>query len=122
MEPGSTEQIIDLAQWVAVLGLVVTPPIIQLLKNFGRWWSDRTKLLVSGGLALVGATVAYAAATDLSMVNIAELAFWTSAAFAIMGMFGAQYASFKTIWKDNAVLGVAGQALAALGQPKDPGE
>ena len=73
MEPGSTEQIVDIAQWVAVLGLVVTPPIIQLLKNFGRWWSDRTKLLVSGALALVGATVAFAAVTDLSAVNVAEL-------------------------------------------------
>ena len=122
MEPGSTEQIVDIAQWVAVLGLVVTPPIIQLLKNFGRWWSDRTKLLVSGALALVGATVAYAATTDLSAVNVGELAFWTSAAFAIAGMLGVQYASFKTIWKDNAALGVAGQALAAVGQPADPGE
>ncbi len=122
MEPGSVEQIVDLAQWVAVLGLVVTTPIIQLLKNFGRWWSDRTKLLVSGGLALVGATVAYAAVTDLSTVNVAEIGFWTSAAFAILGMFGAQYASYKTLWKQDAALGVAGQALAAVGQPADPGE
>ncbi len=122
MEPGTTEQIVDLAQWVAVLGLVVSPPIIQLLKNFGRWWSDRTKLAVSGALALIGATVAYAAVTDLSTVDVTELAFWTSAAFAIMGMLGAQYASFKTIWKENAALGVIGQALAAAGQPKNPGE
>ncbi|KKL21932.1 hypothetical protein LCGC14_2440490 [marine sediment metagenome] len=122
MEPGSTEQIVDIAQWVAVLGLVVTPPIIQLLKNFGRWWSDRTKLLVSGGLALVGAAVAYAASTDLSAVNVSDLDFWTTAAFAVMAMLGAQYASFKTIWKENAALGVAGQALAAVGQPADPGE
>ena len=122
METGSVEQIVDLAQWVAVLGLVVTPPVIQLLKNFGRWWSARTKLLVSGGLALIGAIVAYAAVTDLSTVNIGELSFWTSAAFAIAGMVGVQYASFKTIWKENAALGVVGQALAAVGQPPDPGE
>ncbi len=122
MEPGSTEQIVNIAEWIAVLGLVVTPPVINLLKNFGRWWSDRTKLFVSGGLALVGAIVAFAAGTDLSAVNVAELGFWTSAAFAVMGMFGAQYASFKTIWKENAILGVAGQALAGIGQPKDPGE
>ena len=121
MEPGSVEQIVDIAQWVAVLGLVVSPPIINLLKNFGRWWTDRTKLLVSGGLALIGAVVAYAAATDLSMV-VVDLDFLLSAAFAVAGMLGAQYAGFKTIWQENAPLGVVGQALAGLGQPSDPGE
>ncbi len=122
MEPGSVEQIVDIAQWVAVLGLVVSPPIINLLKNFGRWWTDRTKLLVSGGLALVGATVAYAASTDLSAVDVGQLDFWTTAAFAVAAMLGVQYASFKTIWQENAPLGVVGQALAAVGQPADPGE
>ncbi len=122
MEPGSTEQLVDLAQWVAVLGLLVSPPIIQLLKNFGRWWSDRTKLAVSAALAVVGAAVAYAASTDLSAVNVSDLDFWTTAAFAVMAMLGAQYASYKTIWKENAALGGLGQALAAVGQPKNPGE
>ena len=37
------EQLFDIGQWIALLGLLISPPLISLVKNVGRNWSDGAK-------------------------------------------------------------------------------
>ena len=120
-----TDQLVDIGQWLILFSVIISPPIISLVKNIGRTWSTRTKQ----GLALVFATAAalaaYAQGNDLTAVNLTDLSgFWAPFLTAIVMATIAQYASFKLLWSsaDGRPLGLIEQPLAAFGQPKNPGE
>jgi len=115
------EQLFDLGQWILLLGGLVSPPVLSLVKNVGRFWSDRTKTVVAVGFAVVGALVAYAVNVDLSAISLTDwTGVWLPLAAGTIGMIGTQYASFKVLW--SGALAPIESALAGAGAPKNPGE
>ena len=116
------EQLFDIGQWIALLGLLISPPLISLVKNVGRNWSDGAKGALAMTFAVVGALVAYTqSGVDLSEVSLTDVdGFWFPLLFDVAGMVGAQYASYKTMW--STFLAPVNDVLAGVGQPKNPGE
>ncbi len=115
------EVLVDMAQWIALFGFVVSPPVLSLLKNIGTMWSKTTKNRVAMVLAVAGALGSYALATDLSAVNLNDWeGLWIPLVFGVAGMTMTQYASFKVLW--SGALAPVENALAGAFAPKDPGE
>ena len=116
------EQLFDIGQYIALLGLFVSPPLISLVKNIGKAWSDGAKGGVAVAFAVVGALVAYSqSGVDLSEVSLTDFdGFWLPLAFGVGGMIATQYASYKTIW--TKPLAGVNDFLTAAGAPKNPGE
>ena len=122
MEP---DQLVDLGQWLILFSVVIAPPVISLIKNVGRNWSTKVKQAVALLAAVFAALAAYAQENDLGAVDLGDFSgFWAPFLSAVMIATIAQYASYKLLWSasDNRPLGFIEEPLAALGQPKNPGE
>ena len=113
-----TEILVDMAQWIALLGMFISPPVISLVKNVGGNWSKQLKNGVALFFAVIGALVAYAVTVDLGTVDVADFGgTWFPLIFGVAGMVAAQYTSYKTLW--SGALAPAEAKLAALGAPQD---
>ncbi len=122
MEP---DQLVDIGQWLILFSGIISPPVISLVKNIGRYWSKRTKQGVALVFALASALGAYAMGNDLGAVNLGDFeGFWAPLLVATFAATLTQYGSYKLMWSAAAgrPLGLIEQPLAAFGQPKNPGE
>ena len=120
-----TDQLVDIGQWLILFSVVISPPIISLVKNIGRTWSTRTKQALALLFATAAAVGAYAQGNDLTAVNLTDVTgFWGPMLSAVVVATIAQYGSYKLIWSasDGRPLGLIEQPLAGFGQPKNPGE
>ena len=108
--------LVNLAQWIAVLSFVVTPPVISLIKNIGGQWSKKTKQGVALALALVGSLVAYSVNVDLSAVSLSDWeGLWLPLVSGVAAMVAGQYTSFKVLW--TGVLEPVNNFLTRVGDP-----
>ncbi len=109
---------IDFLLWAGLFGGVVTPNAMNFIKDVGFRWPSWLKLTVS----LVGAgiasflTIGFAEAWTVEVASFEN--FWQPLLAGLVVTYPIQLTAWRNLWKSTK----AGLAVAAIGQPKNPGE
>jgi phosphotransferase system glucose/maltose/N-acetylglucosamine-specific IIC component len=109
---------IDFLLWAGLFGGVVTPNAMNFVKDFGfRWpaWLKTGVSIVGAGLASF-LTIGVAEGWTVEVVNWTD--FWQPLLAGLVVTYPIQLTAWRNLWKTSVV----GLGLAAIGQPKNPGE
>ncbi len=109
---------IDFLLWSGLFAGVVTPNAMNFLKDFGFRWPSWLKV----GVSIVGAGVASFLTIGVAEGWTVEVAdwdnFWQPLLAGLVITYPIQLTAWRNLWKTTT----AGTGVAAIGQPKNPGE
>ncbi len=109
---------IDFLLWAGLFGGLVTPNAMNIIKDVGfRWpaWLKLTVSIVGAGLASF-LTIGFAEEWTVEVLDFEN--FWQPLVAGMAVTYPLQLTAWRNLWKSTTV----GLGLAALGQPKNPGE
>ncbi len=109
---------IDFLLWAGLFGGVVTPNAMNLLKDVGfRWpsWLKLTVSIIGAGLASF-LTIGVAEGWTVEVLDVEN--FWQPLLAGLVVTYPIQLTAWRNLWKNTVV----GLGVAAIGQPKNPGE
>ena len=108
----------DFLVWSAIFGGLVTPNAMNFLKDFGfawpGWLKTATSIVGAGLASFLAIGVADGWATEV--VNWEG--FWQPLLAGMAITYPVQLTAWRNLWKSSTI----GTGLAAVGQPKTPGE
>ena len=109
---------IDFLLWAGLFGGVVTPNAMNFIKDLGfRWpaWLKLTVSIVGAGVASF-LTIGVAEGWTVEVTSVDN--FWQPLLAGLVVTYPIQLTAWRNLWKTTVV----GLGVAAIGQPKNPGE
>lgn len=108
----------DFLLFAALFGGLVTPNAMNFIKDFGFTWPDWLKYTVSIVGAGIASFLAIGFAEGWSSEVLSWGEFWQPLVAGLAITYPVQLTAWRNLWKTTTV----GTGLAAVGQPKNPGE